>query len=157
MVNKMNKKEILETLDEQRTNLENFVKILEDKQHCIIENNYDLLSEKMNDEEIFINKIKKIEEKRINLLMNAIESSVSTPSRDLLKLSEFAKATREFWSSEEFGVLTMVAADLKELAHKASNLNEQNRFLIDNARSFIREIISAVVHAQNKSIIDRKI
>jgi len=153
----MNKNGIIEILSQQVNNLTTFVKVLEDKQHAIIENDYDLLSDKMNKEEASIGAINRTEEKRLTLMMEVIEQNFSNPTKDLLNIRKFFEATVEAWTREEKNTMKLLISKLKDLTMQCDSLNDQNKYLIDNARIFIKEIISAVVHAQKRSIIDRKI
>lgn len=153
----MNKEELIKTLQGQASNLKKFIKVLEDKQHAIIENDYDLLSVKMNDEEIMIGKIKKEDDKRLTLMKSAFNNQNINNNSDLMNVSLFIERTKQHWEEEELEILSQLLPELKELASEADKINEQNRYLIQNARSFIREIISAVVNAQKRSLIDRKI
>jgi hypothetical protein len=47
-------------------------------------------------------------------------------------------------------------ASLKKLVTQIVKINDQNRMLIDQARSFVKETVSALVNNNQSPIFDRK-
>jgi flagellar biosynthesis/type III secretory pathway chaperone len=147
--------ELLEVLKDQRNNLNQFHEIVLMKQRALIMNDIKGIEGAIMREEKMINKVENCEKQRVQLILSLKEKlNLDYPSHRMtdfiLKAGELldAKIKREFERELEI---------IEKLVSVIQQTNEQNQFLISNARNFIRKIIEAVAQGGKQSILDRKI
>jgi hypothetical protein len=150
--------EITNSLETQAQNLRNFLMIIKSKQESLIKRDIEALSLSMESEEKFIAKIDKEEQNRLELMNMAISEIESVEDeKELLKLPNFINAINGFAEEEEIDLLKEKQETVKDLTQKVIKVNGQNRHLIENAKSLVKEIITAAVGERKQSIIDRRI
>lgn len=150
--------EITNSLETQAQNLRNFLMIIKSKQESLIKRDIEALSLSMESEEKFIAKIDKEEQNRLELMNMAISEIESVEDeKELLKLPNFINAINGFAEEGEIDLLKEKQETVKDLTQKVIKVNGQNRHLIENAKSLVKEIITAAVGERKQSIIDRRI
>jgi hypothetical protein len=158
MDDKMNINDITGSLEIQAQNLRNFLMIIKSKQEALIKRDLDELTLSMESEEKYISIIDKEEENRLNFLAVLIEEyNLNVNSPELLKLPNFIAAVEDLVDEEEMKNLKNRQESVKQLTEKVITINNQNKQLLENAKSLVREIITSAVGDQKHSIIDRRI
>ena len=74
-----------------------------------------------------------------------------------MKLPNFITAVEGIVDEEEMENLMDRQETVKQLTEKVITINNQNKQLIENAKSLVREIITSAVGDRKHSIIDRRI
>ena len=154
----MNINNVTGSLEIQAQNLRNFLMIIKSKQEALIKRDLDELTLSMESEEKYISIIDKEEENRLNILAALIEEyKLDANNPDLLKLPNFITAVEGIVDEEEMENLMDRQETVKQLTEKVITINNQNKQLIENAKSLVREIITSAVGDRKHSIIDRRI
>lgn len=146
----MELKEIYLALEEQIVNLQKFINVVKQQQRALIENNVYLIEESLSNEERMISLITSHEDNLVKII-NAFarENSLNIDNPVLNNLiDELIKRKVDVVQ------LTKLRNDIKSLVANIIKTNTQNKLLIDNARNFIKETISALM--ASKKILDRK-
>ncbi len=154
----MNINDVTRSLEIQAQNLRNFLMIIKSKQEALIKRDLDELTLSMESEEKYITIIDKEEENRLNILAALIEEyNLNENSPELLKLPNFIAAVEDLVDEEEIENLKNRQKFVKQLTEKVMTINNQNKQLLETAKSLVREIITSAVGDQKHSIIDRRI
>ncbi|MFA3783871.1 flagellar export chaperone FlgN [Melioribacteraceae bacterium 4301-Me] len=141
--------------DELQKCLTSLLQVVTEKQKAIIGYNYEQLSKAIEKEESRLFELQKIHKMRRSIL-SKLKSELSldvneSNFEDLLEVIQ-DKINKETWL-ELYNSSDEIRKRIKEI----QLVNDQNKYLADYGRSFIRELISNLVGAEKKSIIDRKI
>ena len=154
----MNVNDVTGSLEIQAQNLRNFLMIIKSKQEALIKRDLDELTLSMESEEKYISIIDKEEENRLNILSSLIgEFNLDGNNPELLKLPKFIAAVEGIVGEEEMEILKVKQQTVKQLTEKVITINSQNKQLLENAKSLVREIITSAVGDRKHSIIDRRI
>jgi SMC interacting uncharacterized protein involved in chromosome segregation len=78
--------------------------------------------------------------------------SIDTPSNKLTDFVNVLKGKREFNPNN----IVKLHSSLQKLVSQIVKINDQNRMLIDQARNFVKETVSALVNNNQSPIFDRK-
>ena len=78
--------------------------------------------------------------------------SIDTPSNKLVDFINALRGKREFNPNS----IMKLHSSLKKLVSQITKINDQNRMLIDQARNFVKETVSALIINNQSPIFDRK-
>lgn len=149
----MEMNDLLSSIKRQFNLLKNFLEILKIQQKAIVENDIDLLeSATMKESEV----IKSINEANKDILKIIHEKSVQLNFDSQPKdLSEFLDLV-----STEAGIdvsdIQSIRQASKPLAEEIIKVNEQNKILIQEGRSFIKNLIGLLAGGNNSQLLDRR-
>ncbi len=145
----MDYSELLEVLVEQEINLDRYLQLTKTKQDAIVHNDLTRLMNTNSAEEKILLQIKNIETKWLKIIKKNNMSKDHIEEINISTLDEddalLVKNLREHQNN------------IKKLAAEITEANGLNRYLISNARDFIKEILTSIFNNKTKSIIDRKI
>ncbi len=142
--------ELNQLLEENRTNLENFLGVLSEQQKHLVDNNINGLEESIGKEEKLLNRIEDVKLKTASLISALIEKySIDVNGS---KLSDFINAIKDKIKIEQ---TVLLQKKIVELANQVKEMNKQNKILIEHARSFIKETVKALAD-ENCLVLDRK-
>ena len=146
--------DLVEALEEQQQNMKAFVDCAAVKQKALVDSELTALEEILLEEE----KIFKLIDEQGKKLSQLIGDLADEYSLNLQanSVSEFIKAVR-YRSDINVKVIMLLQNSIRELVSKALYTNEQNKILIDHARSFIRDTIVSLVALNNNQLLDRKV
>ncbi len=147
-------KNFIEILEQQKENLEVFIEIAAKKQRALLENDRELFDEILKDEELYISKLTRNEKDKQLLLRKIFGRSLTDEER---KLSKLIPLLRKYSPDEDGEKIEALQMELKRLAEKLSKINNQNMFLIRNARQFLIDTINTLMNEKRASIFDRKV
>jgi len=150
----MEMNDLYNLLKEQHKFLETFLDTLSLQQKAIIESDLTGLQETIKAEGSLMVNFKHYEinmKEMISELSNKYSLKVTED-----KLSEFINIIN---NKMEFnsGRFVKLHRSLQDLTNQILKINNQNKLLIDQARNFIKETISALVNNNQNPILDRKI
>lgn len=132
----MDTKNFTEILQEQKNQLNGYLTLVNEKQKALTGNDVEQLNEVIRSEQRVLLEIKSIEQKWI-LALKQVGGDVS----QLGEITEIKSLQNE----------------IKELVLQINSVNNLNKYLISNAREFIKEIMTSVFSNSKRSLIDRKI
>lgn len=147
-------KDLIENLEIQKNNLSELLSSASQKQQALIQSNYENLESSIMAEERSLVKIQQAEKQRLNIikeLYSQFSLNNGTP-----KLSEFIEKTKNILDRKSQEKITKTEQELKRLIKQISGINQQNRYLVENSRAFIKETIGSLINA-NKPFLDRKV
>lgn len=149
----MKTNELIDVLKEQSKYLGMFLEIAKNQQHAVLSNNIQLLEESIHNEEKIISKINGHELKvrhAINSLAEENNVALNTVS-----LEELIKQLKDDKKKDVRSLLNM-QFEIRSVVKEVVKINNQNRFLIEHSRNFIREVVTTLVN-NKKSVLDRKV
>jgi len=130
----MNTPELKNILERQKAKLEEYLNIVNEKQNVLITNEMLKLQVITNGEQKILLEIKDIEDEWISVLKKNYSYD------DTIKAE-----------------IKALQSGIKELVLEINRINTINKYLISNAREFIKEIMAAIFMNKKRSLIDRKI
>ncbi len=151
----MKTEDLLNIVKEQRQNLNQFHEVVLLKQQALIMNDLKGIEGAIVREEKLINTVEKCERSKAETL-TALKKKLNLdyPS---MKTTDFIQVASQFMEIKVIKEFQKELAAIEELVEAIQSVNQQNQFLITNARQFIRKIVEAVAKAGKKSLLDRKI
>ena len=146
--------DLFRSLKDQHQFLEAFLNTIMLQQRAIIENNMTGLEETIKTEGALMIYIEQHEKKVLEIIGELSQKySIDVPSN---KLSDFVAAVKAK-KIMETGSIEKIQNSLKKYILRIAKVNAQNKILIEQARSFVQETISAIVSFNKNQILDRKI
>lgn len=126
--------ELKNILERQKAKLEEYLNIVNEKQNVLITNEMLKLQVITSGEQKILLEIKDIEDEWISVLK------------------------KNYSYDEKLKVeIKALQSGIKELVLEINRINTINKYLISNAREFIKEIMAAIFMNKKRSLIDRKI
>ncbi|MBU1101655.1 MAG: flagellar protein FlgN [Bacteroidetes bacterium] len=147
--------ELLEIVKQQRSNLNDFHEVVLLKQRALVVNNLKGIEGAVVREEKLITAVDKCERKRVELLSTIAESFNLTLENN--RITEFLQSANQYIEEKIVNEFNKELEAIEGLVAEIQKINQQNQFLINNAREFIKGVINAVTKSGSKAILDRKI
>ena len=147
--------ELLDIVRKQRENLNNFHEVVLLKQQALIVNDLKGIEGAIAREEKLISLIERTEKSRIEILGNLKKHLNLQLSSN--RINEFLSEAKQYLDAKLIKMLERETEIIEQLVEEIQLINQQNQFLINNAREFIKGIINAVTRSGSKAIFDRKI
>lgn len=150
----METNELVTILQDQKNNLNILYSTVTQKQRALVSSDYELLEDSISKEEHALLSIQQTEKLRINALHELYKQFSINPNST--KLQEFVEKTRNRIGDETGKKILKLEKDIKEIITLVNNINQQNKYLIDQSRTFIRETIQSVL-AIKKTLLDKRV
>ncbi|MGE5432464.1 MAG: flagellar export chaperone FlgN [Syntrophomonadaceae bacterium] len=147
-------KELATSLANQKNNLAKLLEAALQKQKALVNFDYTGLEDSIVKEEKALSFVTEGEKGRIKILSELYE--MHAIANKTFKLSEFIEHTRGMLDIKAQRQIAVTEKELKELITRVSMINQQNKFLIENSRAFIKETVSHILNAR-RSLLDRKV
>lgn len=147
-------KELLNLLKLQKNNLSLFLSSAQQKQRALISFNYEDLQQAIEGEEKMLSAIQETEKKRLAFL-SAFYKEQSL-SNNTFKIAELVGHLGENVDRKIILGLEILEKEIKKLVSAIMTINQQNQYLIENSRAFIRETINSIMNAK-KTLLDKKV
>ena len=144
-------KSINEEIFKKLTNLR---QTITDKQKAIVGSNYDQLQSLTNTEEKCLFELQKLNKLRTAIIDN-IKSELSM-TVEVKRSEDFFSSIKEEIDPNLWNELYNRNDQIRKMINEVQLINEQNKYLIEYGRSFIKDLVSGLVGPDKKSIIDRK-
>jgi hypothetical protein len=150
----MKPEELIAILENQKENLLAYVSLNMEKQKAIVSCNYEMLESCIPKEEHILVSIRQAEKLRVNALGELYKQFSITSST--FKLQEFIEKTKNVIGKNTAGKILVLEREIKEAVVGVININQQNRYLIEQSQSFIKETIQSILDLK-KSLFDRRV
>ncbi len=147
--------ELLKSLEDQSKNMEMLISAAKEKQTGLVKNNYELIDKANSDEEKVLSAISVQEEKRIKVIEKIYKEGLGIAPVDSSLDSLIAKIESRL-SDNVLERIEISRAEIKSKVLEINELNKQNRFLIQQASSLIKNTIAIVTQNKNHALLDRK-
>jgi len=153
----MNKDRLTKILRDQKAILSELITASKQKQKAVIKNDIMLLEETNRNEEIILNKLEHKESERLNIIISlANEMGLNIKEVNSKNIKDFFELLKVNLAPEEFATVSELRKDTKNLVQEADLITKQNNLLIEQANSFIKQVINVLFKSQNKPLLDRK-
>ncbi len=147
-------KKFIEILEGQKENLTLFIDIAKSKQKALLENDRELFDKILKDEEFYISKLTRSEKEKKRVLKQIFGRNLTDQER---KIANLVKLLSQYAPEKESKQIKSLQLSLRDLAEELSKINNQNMFLIRNARQFLIDTINTLMNEKRASIFDRKV
>ncbi|HEX2962046.1 MAG: flagellar protein FlgN [Ignavibacteria bacterium] len=147
-------KELTTSLVNQKNNLTSLLDAALQKQRALVNFDYAGLEESIVKEEKALSFVTEGEKGRIKVLSELYKRH--SISNKTFKLSEFVENTKGMLDIRSQKQIALTEKELRELITRVSMVNQQNKFLIENSRAFIKDTVSAILNAR-RSLLDKKV
>jgi len=143
--------ELIETLEQEITSVEMLREVILLKQHAIIKHDYDALKEAIGAEESAITNVRRYEQQRLAFIAHCIDDLDS--KMQMLTLNDLIQQL----DGELTNVLTQQEQRLKTALQQVSYINDQNKMLVNNSMSFIKETINIVTENRTRQLVNKAV
>ncbi|HEX2866343.1 MAG TPA: flagellar export chaperone FlgN [Ignavibacteriales bacterium] len=147
-------KDLTTSLVNQKNNLSQLLDAALLKQKALVKFDYAGLEDSILKEERALSSVADGEKGRIKILTEIYQKH--SISNKTYKLSEFIEHTKDLLDIKSKKQIAVTEKELKELITRVSMVNQQNKFLIENSRAFIKETVSHILNAR-RSLLDKKV
>jgi hypothetical protein len=150
----MEMKDLFSSLKDQHEFLQTFLETIILQQKAIINNDINGLEETIRTEGALLFNFELYEKQMSEIIKQLTEKYAINTSTN--KLSDFINALK---GKREFNPNSLVKLhnSLQKLLAQIMKTNNQNKLLIDQARNFIKETVSALIINNQAPIFDRKV
>lgn len=150
----MEMSDLFNLLREQHQFLESFLDTIVLQQRAIIESDVKGLEETIKTEGALLINFEYYEKHMSSMIRELSEKySLDASSGKLSDFVNTLKGKREFNPKS----LVRIQSSMQKLMLQIIKINNQNKMLVDQARNFIKETVSAFINNNQKPILDRKI
>ncbi len=147
-------KKIIEILESERENLKIFCEVALNKQRALIENDHEEFDNIVKEEERLLSILYRDEKEKKSLLKKIFGRELTATER---KVKNLMPLLEKMAGEEDAEKLVALKEDIKKYATELERINNQNIFLIKNARQFLIDTINTLMNEKRSTIIDRKI
>jgi SMC interacting uncharacterized protein involved in chromosome segregation len=149
----MEMKDLFSSLKDQHEFLQTFLDTIILQQKAIITNDIIGLEETIKTEGALLLNVDHYEKQMADIIKQLSEKySVDSSSNKLTDFINALKGKNEFNPNS----IAKLHSSLKKLVSQIVKINDQNRMLIEQARNFVKETVSALVINNQSPIFDRK-
>jgi hypothetical protein len=151
----MDEKDLIKTLAGLEESLIRLFETAQKKQEALVNNNIKLLESAVSAEERFIRNIENAEKNRVSVLAELNKKYMIDAAT--MKLSDFLSGAKNKLDEKSTAQILKLQNRIKKHILNIEMLNQQNQYLLDTARDFIKMAISELVGPQRKSFLDRRV
>ena len=143
--------ELIETLELEIASVEGLRAVILLKQHAIIKHDYDALKEAIGVEETAIQKVRQYEQQRLAFIAHCIDDLDS--KMQMLTLNDLIRQLDD----DQTDVLTLQEQRLKTALQQVSYINDQNKMLVNNSMTFIKDTINIVTENRTRQLVNKAV
>ncbi len=137
----------------QQELLQKFLDLIYLQQKAIINNDVVVLEDLLTKEGAFFNQIEAKKTLMSDIIIQlAVKYSIKLESNNLSDFINSLKLKNEF----KLNGLIKLHESIKKLVYVIIEANNQNKILINQAKSFIKQLVTIFAHANKNSILDRR-
>ena len=146
--------DLLNIVKKQRDNLSKFHEVVLLKQRALIMNDHKAIEGAILREEKLISLVERNEKERVEVIKDLDEKynlGLST-----YRITEFLNKSANLFEEKLQNEFKRELELIERFVEEVQKVNGQNQFLINNARAFIRDLVTTVAGTSKKAIVDRK-
>lgn len=151
----MDEKDLIKTLAGLEESLINLFETARQKQEALVNNNIKLLESAVSAEEKFIRNVEMAEKRRVVVLTELNKKFMLNLTS--MRLTDFLSGARNKLDEKNAAQILKLQNRIRKYIMNIDALNQQNQYLIDTARDFIKMTIAELVGPQRKSFLDRRV
>ncbi len=150
----MNTKELVQSLSNQEKNFDRLISVLLQKKEAIVANDFDLLDERIKNEQTILGDIDTEERKRKNLIeLFAKNNSIALKN---FTFDELFSTANNLFVSEQNNI-EKLRTSIKDKAGRIININSQLTLLIDVSRNIVKERMMTLLGNGKRSLVNKRI
>ena len=145
--------ELLNTLTEQHSNLNEFLEIVQKQQRALVESNITSLEECILNEEKILKRIEAGEKAREEVMQKL--SQTYSIKLNSLSVSDFMNQLGNAKNPMIEKIIT-ISKELKSFISQINKINSQNKKLINHSRNFIKETVNVIFGNSGSQLLDKR-
>lgn len=153
----MMEKEIYDLLVKEEKIIASLISEAKTKQSVIVQNDYEGLNRVNENESKLLSQLDKVSRDQQKLVTRLFEINSIVEDNKPRILSILLSEYRDLFNPTQLNKITQLRLSVRDQVKKLTNINHQNRFLIEHASSLVKETISLLLKTRKTSLIDRKI
>lgn len=153
----MIEKELCELLLQESKVINSLIKEAKQKQNVIIQNDYDGLNRVTESESSLLSSLDRVSRKQQKLVSQLFDINYLKENGKPRILSVLVNDYEDLFNPVQLEEVNKLRVEVRDNVKVLTDLNYQNRFLIEHASSLVKETISLLLKTRKTSLIDRKI
>ena len=153
----MMEKELYEMLLTEDKIIKSLIISAKTKQKVIIENDYSALTEVNETESALLSDLDKVSRSQQKLVSRLFDINSLQENGKPRNLSILVNDYKDLFNPAKLQKINDLRLEVRDQVKVLTELNHQNRFLIEHASSLVKETISLLLKTRKTSLIDRKI
>ncbi len=153
----MIEKELCELLLQEDKIIKSLISEAKQKQSVIVQNDYDGLNKVTENESSLLSSLDRVSRKQQKLVSQFFDINSLDENGKPRILSILVNDYKELFNPAQLEKLNKLRVEVRNHVKTLTDLNYQNRFLIEHASSLVKETISLLLKTRKSSLIDRKI
>jgi flagellar biosynthesis/type III secretory pathway chaperone len=150
-------KELYELLEKEERIIKSLITAANFKQKVIVQNDYGALEKVNQNEATLLSSLDKISRSQQKLISRLFDINKIEDSGKPRVLSILVNNYSELFNKSKLEKINELRSKIKDQVKELTNLNYQNRFLIEHASSLVKETISLLLKSRRTSLVDRKV
>ena len=153
----MKMENLIKIYQEQLENLEGLLETGISKQKSIVDNSRELIEKYTSQEESFMSKINRKEIERQNMLQSLLAENSENIDKMPSDGNELMEVLKKIADEDEMKALYESREAITSAIKEIKGVNQQNRFLLEQANSVVKQTLAVMLKFQKKPIVDRRI
>jgi hypothetical protein len=149
---------LLKIYEDQLKNMNDLLAAAVSKQKSVIQNNRLSLEKSTRLEETLLSRINRKEIERMDCLQKFYSNQYGGKNPNVVNLSNLSiDELKKGLEENEYIELNKLRDSIKEVTARLMGMNQQNKFLIEQANSIVKNTLEIVLKSQKKPIVDRRV
>ncbi len=153
----MMEKELYQMLVQEDEIIKSLIKLANQKQDVIIQNDYEGLNKVNEGESNLLSNLDKVSRNQQKLVSRLFDINSLEESGKPRILSILVNDYKDLFNPAQLKKINELRLQVRDKVKILTSINHQNRFLIEHASSLVKETISLLLKTRKTSLIDRKI
>jgi len=153
----MMEKELYDLLSKEEKIIQSLIASAKLKQNVIIQNDYDALNNVNATEATLLSELDSVSKNQQKLVGKLFEINSLKENGKPRVLPILINDFKEIFNPNYLQKINELRFTIRDQVKMLTNLNHQNRYMIEHASSLVKETISLLLKSRKTSLIDRKV
>jgi len=153
----MMEKELYDLLSKEEKIIQSLIASAKLKQNVIIQNDYDALNNVNAAEATLLSELDSVSKNQQKLVSKLFEINSLKENGKTRVLPILINDFKEIFNPNYLQKINELRFTIRDQVKMLTNLNHQNRYMIEHASSLVKETISLLLKSRKTSLIDRKV
>ena len=153
----MMEKELYDLLSKEEKIIQSLIASAKLKQNVIIQNDYDALNNVNAAEATLLSELDSVSKNQQKLVSKLFEINSLKENGKPRVLPILINDFKEIFNPNYLQKINELRFTIRDQVKMLTNLNHQNRYMIEHASSLVKETISLLLKSRKTSLIDRKV
>jgi len=150
-------KELYDLLSKEEKIIQSLIASAKLKQNVIIQNDYDALNNVNAAEATLLSELDSVSKNQQKLVSKLFEINSLKENGKTRVLPILINDFKEIFNPNYLQKINELRFTIRDQVKMLTNLNHQNRYMIEHASSLVKETISLLLKSRKTSLIDRKV